>query len=106
MERRLAAILAADVVDYRRLMQADETGTHAAIKARRTAILQPLITKHCGRVFKLMGDGVPMEFASADHQLLLLATRQLAALRGEAATRTAIDALIGSLCMTSPFAFP
>ena len=88
-------------------MQADETGTHAAIKARRTTILQPLIAKHRGRVFKLMGDGVLMEFASADHQLLLLlATRQLAAWRGEAASRTAIDALIASLCMRSPFAFP
>jgi len=51
-----------------------------------------------------MGDGVLMEFASADHQLLL-ATRQLAAWRGEAAGTTAIDALIASLCMTSPFAF-
>ncbi len=65
MERRLAAILAADVVGYSRLMQADETGTHAAIKARRTTILQPLIAKHRGRIVKLMGDGVLMEFASA-----------------------------------------
>jgi TolB-like protein/class 3 adenylate cyclase len=65
MERRLAAILAADVVGYSRLMQADETGTHAAIKARRTSILQPLIAKHRGRIVKLMGDGVLMEFASA-----------------------------------------
>jgi len=52
-----------------------------------------------------MGDEVLMEFASADHPLLLLATRQLAAWRGEAASRTAIDALIASLCMMSPFAF-
>jgi adenylate cyclase len=65
MERRLAAILAADVVGYSRLMQADETGTHAAIKARRKTILQPLIAKHRGRIVKLMGDGVLMEFASA-----------------------------------------
>jgi adenylate cyclase len=65
MERRLAAILAADVVGYSRLMQADETGTHAAIKARRTTILQPLIAKHRGRIVKLMGDGVLIEFASA-----------------------------------------
>lgn len=65
MERRLAAILAADVVGYTRLMQADEAGTLTALKARRTDILQPLVTKHHGRVVKLMGDGVLVEFASA-----------------------------------------
>src|SRR5258706_3569106 len=65
VQRRLAAILAADVVGYSRLMQADETGTHAAIKARGITILQPLIAKHRGRIVKLMGDGVLMEFASA-----------------------------------------
>jgi class 3 adenylate cyclase len=63
--RRLAAILAADVVGYSRMMQADEAGTLAALKARRTNILQPLVTKHHGRVVKLMGDGVLVEFASA-----------------------------------------
>src|SRR5215468_10547816 len=63
--RRLAAILAADVVGYSRMMQADEAGTLTALKARRTEILQPLVTKHRGRVVKLMGDGVLVEFASA-----------------------------------------
>src|SRR5499426_1087678 len=63
--RRLAAILAADVVGYSRMMQADEAGTLAALKSRRTEILQPLIGKHHGRVVKLMGDGVLVEFASA-----------------------------------------
>ncbi len=65
MERRLAAILAADVVGYSRLMQADEAGTLAALKARRREVLQPLIVAHHGRVVKLMGDGVLVEFASA-----------------------------------------
>jgi len=64
-QRRLAAILAADVVGYSRLMQADEAGTFSALKTRRTEILQPLLAKHRGRVVKLMGDGVLMEFASA-----------------------------------------
>jgi TolB-like protein/class 3 adenylate cyclase/Tfp pilus assembly protein PilF len=64
MERRLAAILAADVVGYSRLMQADEAGTLAALKARRSEILQPLVAKHHGRIVKLMGDGVLVEFAS------------------------------------------
>src|SRR5215475_11270601 len=63
--RRLAAILAADVVGYSRLMQADEPGTLAALKARRTEILQPLVAKHHGRVVKLVGDGALLEFASA-----------------------------------------
>ncbi len=64
-QRRLAAILAADVVGYSRLMQADEAGTLAALKVRRSEILQPIVSKHRGRVVKLMGDGVLTEFASA-----------------------------------------
>jgi adenylate cyclase len=63
--RRLAAILAADVVGYSRMMQADEAGTLTALKARRRDILQPLVTKFHGRVVKLMGDGVLIEYASA-----------------------------------------
>jgi TolB-like protein/class 3 adenylate cyclase len=63
--RRLAAILAADVVGYGRLMEADEAGTLAALKQRRTGVLQPLVAQHHGRIVKLMGDGVLVEFASA-----------------------------------------
>jgi adenylate cyclase len=63
--RRLAAILAADVVGYSRLMHADETGALAALKARRSEILQPVVTDHHGRIVKIMGDGVLIEFASA-----------------------------------------
>src|SRR5215475_14895368 len=63
--RRLAAIVAADVVGYSRLMQADEAGTLAALKSRRAEILQPLVAKYHGRVVKFMGDGVLVEFASA-----------------------------------------
>jgi adenylate cyclase len=65
VQRRLAAILAADVVGYSRLMGADEAGTLAALKARRREVLAPLVTKHQGRVFKVAGDGVLVEFASA-----------------------------------------
>jgi TolB-like protein len=64
-QRRLAAILAADVVGYSRLMQLDEAGTLAALKAPRSEILQPTVSKHHGRIVKLMGDGVLVEFASA-----------------------------------------
>src|SRR5262247_412190 len=64
-KRRLAAILAADVVGYSRLMESDEAGTLAALKSRRKQVLEPLVAKHQGRVFKVTGDGVLVEFASA-----------------------------------------
>ena len=64
-QRRLAAILAADVVGYSRLMGQDEVGTLAVLKARRRGVLEPLVTKHQGRIFKITGDGVLVEFASA-----------------------------------------
>ncbi len=63
--RRLAAILAADVVGYSRLMEQDETGTLATLKARWREIVRPLIEEHHGRLVKLMGDGVLVEFGSA-----------------------------------------
>jgi TolB-like protein/class 3 adenylate cyclase len=65
VQRRLAAILAADVVNYSRLMHADEAGTLAALKARRCDLLEPLIARHGGRLFKLLGDGALVEFGSA-----------------------------------------
>src|SRR5262245_59590994 len=64
-QRRLAAILAADVVGYSRLMEQDEAGTLAALADRRKAILEPLFAKYRGRVVRLMGDGTLAEFASA-----------------------------------------
>ena len=65
MERKLAAILAADVVGYSRLIEQDETGTLAALWDRRRSILNPLVALHKGRIVKVMGDGVLVEFASA-----------------------------------------
>ena len=65
VQRRLAAIAVADVVGYARLMEADEAGTLAALKQRRTGILDPVVRAHGGRIVKLMGDGVLIEFASA-----------------------------------------
>jgi adenylate cyclase len=64
-QRRLAAILAADVVGYSRMVAKDESGTLAALKTRRREILQPLVGKHAGRIIKVMGDGVLVEFGSA-----------------------------------------
>src|ERR1700719_3011741 len=63
MERRLAAIVCADVAGYSRMMGADEEGTHAAFKAHRSAIY-PIILNHGGRVVKNTGDGFLLEFPS------------------------------------------
>ena len=65
MERRLAAILAADVAGYSRLMGADEEGTLARLKAVRKAVVDPTIASHRGRIVKTTGDGMLIEFASA-----------------------------------------
>jgi adenylate cyclase len=65
VQRRLAAILAADVVGYSRLIEQDEAGTLAALRAWRKGIFEPLIARHEGRLVKLMGDGVLVEFRSA-----------------------------------------
>ncbi|MEK0082203.1 adenylate/guanylate cyclase domain-containing protein [Benzoatithermus flavus] len=63
-ERRLAAILAADVVGYSRLIEADEAATLALIKSLRREVIDPLLAEHHGRIVKLMGDGALVEFAS------------------------------------------
>jgi TolB-like protein/Flp pilus assembly protein TadD len=65
VERRLAAIVAADVAGYSRLMSADEVGTLAALKAHRREIVDPEIAAHRGRIVKTTGDGMLVEFASA-----------------------------------------
>jgi adenylate cyclase len=62
--RRLAAILAADVADYSRLMGADEEGTLERLKALRRELLDPKIAEHHGRIVKTTGDGLLVEFAS------------------------------------------
>ena len=64
-QRRLAAILVADVVSYSKLIGSDEAGTLAQLEALRTEIIEPHIAKHAGRLFKSVGDGFLIEFASA-----------------------------------------
>src|SRR5207253_8624905 len=64
MERRLTAILAADVVGYSRLMGADEAGTLAALKSVRTDFIDGKVAEHQGRIVKLTGDGMLVEFPS------------------------------------------
>src|SRR3954451_7091996 len=63
-ERRLAAILAADVVGYSRLIERDERGTLERLGAYRKELVEPLLAEHRGRIIKLMGDGALCEFAS------------------------------------------
>src|SRR5262245_4443736 len=64
VERRLAAILAADVTGYNRLMGLDEEGTLAALKDHRRAVVDPKIAEHRGRIVKTTGDGMLVEFVS------------------------------------------
>jgi adenylate cyclase len=64
MQRKLTAILSADVVGYSGLMEADETGTVERLKANRSTVFDPHVASHGGRVFKLMGDGALVEFSS------------------------------------------
>jgi adenylate cyclase len=65
VQRRLAAILAADIVGYSRLMGADEAGTLAALRGIWTEHFNPAVAAHNGRIVKMMGDGALVEFASA-----------------------------------------
>jgi class 3 adenylate cyclase len=64
MERRLSAILAADVAGYSRLMEQDEADTFQRLRTHRKDLFEPEIEKHHGRIFKLMGDGLLAEFGS------------------------------------------
>ena len=64
VERRLAAIVAADVVSYSRLMGTDEVGTLRTLKAHRRDLIDPAIAGHRGRIVKTTGDGMLVEFAS------------------------------------------
>src|SRR5215213_6587420 len=68
--RRLAAILAADVVGYSRLMRADEEGTHERFKAHRSELIDPKVREHHGRIVKYTGDGMLVEFPSVVEAVL------------------------------------
>jgi adenylate cyclase len=65
IQRRLVAILAADVVGYSRLMEQDETATLTDMKVRWSEVVEPLVARHQGRIFKRIGDGMLVEFGSA-----------------------------------------
>ena len=75
-ERRLAAVLAADMVGYSRLMEADETGTLARLKTHRIELVDPAIAKNRGRIIKTTGDGMLVEFHSVADAVLCAAEIQ------------------------------
>src|SRR6478735_2401709 len=89
VERRLAAIVAADVVGYARLIEQDEVGTLARLKALRQEVIEPIIAGHDGRVVKLMGDGALIEFPSASEAVQAAVEVQRAVLEHEQARPTA-----------------
>ena len=70
--RRLAAILAADVVGYSRLVELDEAGTIAGLKRLRNRVVEPLIAAHHGRLVQVVGDGLLVEFASVVDAVLVM----------------------------------
>jgi adenylate cyclase len=96
-QRRLAAILAADVVGYSRMMEQDEASTLAKLKSRRRDVLEPLVAQHRGRVFKLTGDGVLVEFGSAVNavQCAVDLQERMAAANSEQADESPIVLRIG-----------
>jgi len=97
MERRLAAILAADVVGYSRLMEADEVGALGALKAHRDELINPKIADHHGSIVKLMGDGALVEFASVVDavECALAIQRGMAERNAEVTKERRIDLRIG-----------
>src|SRR5438105_12624296 len=78
VERRLAAILAADVVGYSRLIEADEEGTLRRLKSLRAEVIDPKLAFHHGRIVKTTGDGLLVEFASVVDALRCAAELQAA----------------------------
>jgi class 3 adenylate cyclase len=89
VERRLAAILAADIVGYSRLVEKDESGALAAIKRLREAAIDPLLAEHKGRIVKLMGDGAIVEFGSVVDAVICAAGIQRAVGERQAAAPAA-----------------
>jgi adenylate cyclase len=97
VERRLAAILAADVAGYSRLMGADEEGTHERLKAHLRELVQPKIKEHRGRTVKNTGDGMLVEFPSVVDAVrcAVEVQRVMAARNSEVPTERRIEFRIG-----------
>jgi adenylate cyclase len=96
-ERRLVAILAADLVGYSRMMAADEAGTLAALRTVRKEVFDPAITEHGGRIVKTTGDGLLVEFPSAVDAMGCAMSVQSALAAGEAGLRFRIGINVGDV---------
>src|ERR1700730_8328793 len=97
LQRRLAAILSADVVGYSRLMGIDEARTLARLNALRRELIDPVIAAHSGRIVKLMGDGALVEFASAVDAVTCAIEIQKQLRDHDAASTEAIQSGFGSV---------
>ena len=89
-QRRLAAILVADVVGYSKLVGSDEAGTLADLQTLRSSVIEPAIAKYAGRLFKAVGDGFLIEFASAVQAVEAARAIQQANAEGELPLRIGI----------------
>ena len=96
MERRLAAILLTDMVGYSRLMRLDEDGTIARQKAHREELIDPKISAHDGRIVKITGDGVLVEFSSGVHAVQCAVEVQQAMAGSEADVPFDLDHSMGA----------
>lgn len=99
-QRRLAAILAADVVDYTRAMGTDESGTLARLQAVLRDVIRPAVAGHDGRIFKEMGDGILAEFPSAVGAAQCAAAIQSALAEAEAPLQLRIGLHLGDVIVT------
>jgi len=97
MQRRLTAILSADVVGYSGLMEADEAGTLVRLKDNRVRVFDPAVREHGGRLVKLMGDGALVEFASVVDAVECARAIQEATTRGEGGIRYRIGVNLGDV---------
>ena len=100
-ERRLAAILVADVVGYSALMERDEDGTIARLKAHRKEFIEPLIAEYQGRIVKLMGDGALVEFASVVDAVRCAALIQQGMVERDAALLSPAESDSGSVSISA-----
>ena len=87
IERHLAAIVAADMVGYARLMGANEKGTLFALKAHRTELIDPLVAAHNGQIVKTMGDGLLLSFPSVVEAVTCAVAMQSGIAKRNAASR-------------------
>ena len=101
VERRLAAILAADVAGYSRLMGEDETGTLARLRSHRRELIDPKVAEHGGRIVKTTGDGILIEFPSVVEAVACAVAVQRGMAQRNSGWPAAGEALFGSASISA-----